>query len=171
MYPKLIRSMPTRKTQQGFLLPLAIFIVVVMGVFALVLSRNTIQAGTSSVQEAISIQTFYAAESGAQRGMQVLFLDKTQALTRQAVDGRCDAPATIYADTVPGLNNCSTVVTCNCQFRDETNCAPITPANYTATAAANRLTSFYRITSVATCGSGNLRAVRTIEAGSFLKQE
>lgn len=171
MYLKAIHAMPTRKTQQGFLLPLAIFIVVVMGVFALVLSRNTIQASTSSVQEAVSTQAFYAAESGAQRGMQTLFFDTTQALTRQAVDGRCVAPATIYADTVPGLNNCSTVVTCTCQFSDETSCAPITPANYTATAPANRLTSFYRITSEATCGSGSLRAVRTIEAGSFLKQE
>jgi MSHA biogenesis protein MshP len=171
MYPKLIRAMPTRKTQHGFLLPLAIFIVVVMGVFALVLSRNTIQAGTSSVQEAVSTQAFYAAESGAQRGMQVLFLDKTQALTRQAVDGRCAALNTTYTYTVAGLNNCSAVVTCNCQFRDETNCAPITSANYTTAATSTRLSSFYKIASVATCGSGTLRAVRTIEAGSFLKQE
>jgi MSHA biogenesis protein MshP len=168
---KLIHLNALPKKQQGFLLPLAIFIVVVMGIFALVLSRNTIQSSTSAVQEAISIQAFYAAESGAQRGMQTLFFDTAQALTRQAVDGRCAAPAIIYADTVPGLSNCSTVVTCTCQFRDETNCAPITSANYTAAATANRLTSFYRITSVATCGSGNLRAVRTIEAGSFLKQE
>ena len=164
-----MKSSPTKSS--GFLLPLAIFIVVVMGVFALVLSRNTIQASTSSVQEAISIQAFYAAESGAQRGMQTLFFDKNVALTRQAVDGRCNVSPTIYADTVPGLKNCSTVVTCKCQFRDETNCAPITSANYTAAAAANRLTSFYKITSVATCGAGNLKAVRTIETGSFLKQE
>jgi MSHA biogenesis protein MshP len=171
MYLKFIHAMPTPKQQQGFLLPLAIFIVVVMGVFALVLSRNTIQAGTSSVQEAVSTQAFYAAESGAQRGMQVLFLDTTQALTRQAVDGRCVALNTTYTFTVPGLNNCSAVVTCTCQFRDASSCSPITPVNYTTAATSNKLSSFYRISSIATCGSGNLRAVRTIEAGSFLKQE
>lgn len=159
------------KQQQGFLLPLAIFIVVVMGVFALVLSRNTIQAGTSSVQEAISTQTFYAAESGAQRGMQILFLDTAQALTRQAVDGRCAALNSTFTYTVPGLNNCSAVVTCTCQYQNATACAPTAAANYAANAPVNNLTSFYTIVSTATCGSGTLRAERIIEAGSFLKQE
>lgn len=161
--------MPRR--QQGFLLPLAIFIVVVMGVFALVLSRNTIQATTSSVQEAISTQTFYAAESGAQRGMQILFFDETLALTRQAVDARCVGLNATITYTVPGLNNCSAVVACNCRYQNAAACAPATATNYTATAAATNLTSFYTITSRATCGSGTLRAERTIEAGSFLKQE
>ncbi len=171
MFPKVNSLNKLPKQQQGFLLPLAIFIVVVMGVFALVLSRNTIQAGTSSVQEAISTQTFYAAESGAQRGMQVLFLDKTQALTRQAVDSRCVALNATYTYTVPGLNNCSAVVTCSCRYQNAAACAPATATNYTATATAANLTSFYTIASTATCGSGTLRAVRTIEAGSFLKQE
>jgi MSHA biogenesis protein MshP len=157
------------KNQQGFLLPLAIFIVVVMGLFALVLSRNTIQSNTSAVQEAISTQTFYAAESGAQRGMQVLFFPDASA--RQQVDSRCIALNTTYTYTVPGLNNCSAVVSCSCAFQDATNCSPIAAANYLSTAPTNRLTSFYTITSVATCGSGNLRAVRTIDVGSFLKQE
>lgn len=171
MFPKVIQLNKFPRQQQGFLLPLAIFIVVVMGVFALVLSRNTIQAGTSSVQEAISTQTFYAAESGAQRGMQVLFLDKTQALTRQAVDGRCVALSATYTYTVPGLNNCSAVVACSCRYQNAAACAPAAASNYSATAAVTNLTSFYTITSTATCGSGTLRSVRTIEAGSFLKQE
>ncbi len=171
MSPKLIHIKKSPKQQQGFLLPLAIFIVVVMGVFALVLSRNTIQASTSSVQEAISIQAFYAADSGAQRGMQVLFLDKVQALTRQAVDSRCAALNTTYAYTVPGLNNCSAAVTCTCQYQNASACSPATAANYMASAPVDNLTSFYKISSTASCGSGNLRAVRTIESGSFLKQE
>jgi MSHA biogenesis protein MshP len=172
MYLKLIHSMPTHKKQQGFLLPLAIFIVVVMGIFALVLSRNTIQAGTSSIQDAISTQAFYAAESGAQRGMQVLFFPTAPANnTRRQVDQRCVALNVTFTDTVPGLKNCSTIVTCTCRFLDESNCAFTTLTDYTAAAPSNRLSSFYRITSAATCGTGNIRAVRTIEAGSFLKQE
>lgn len=157
------------KKQQGFLLPLAIFIVVVMGIFALAVSRNTIQTGTSAVLEAISTQTFYAAESGAQRGMQVLFFP--DASSRQQVDTRCVALSTTYTFNVPGLNGCSAVVTCTCKFQDGTSCAPATATNYSSTATVDKLTSFYGISSTATCGSGNLRSVRTIEAGSFLKQE
>jgi MSHA biogenesis protein MshP len=158
-----------KKNQQGFLLPLAIFIVVVMGLFALVISRNTIQSSMSAVQEAISTQTFYAAESGAQRGMQILFFPDASA--RQQVDTRCTSLNTTLNYTVPGLKNCSVVVTCTCAFQDETSCSPISAANYTSTAATNRLTSFYKVTSTATCGVGNLRSVRTIDVGSFLKQE
>jgi len=156
--------------QQGFLLPLSVFIVVVMGLFALVLSRNTIQSNTSAVQEAISTQTFYAAESGAQRGMQNLFFP--DARIRQQVDARCVAMAsTNFAFTVPGLNNCTAVVSCTCRFSDDSNCAPITAANYSAAAIPARVNSFYRITSVATCGVANLRSVRTIEVSAFLRQE
>jgi hypothetical protein len=111
----------SKKKQQGFLLPLAVFIVVVMGLFALVLSRNTIQTNTSSVQEAVSVQAFYAAESGAQRGMQHLFyLAAPTTLVRQQVDQRCiniatntplviafKSPANPGLPDVPGLNNCS----------------------------------------------------------------
>jgi len=166
MFPKQL------KKEQGFLLPLAIFIIVVMGVFALAISRNTIQTGTSSVLEVITTQAFYAAESGAQRGMQVLFFPTAPANnTRQQVDTRCVGLNATYAFTVAGLKGCSAVVMCTCTFQDETSCSPITASNYLATAAANRLTSFYRIASVATCGAANLRSVRTIDAGSFLTQE
>lgn len=158
-------------------MPLAIFIIVVMGTFALVISRNTIQSSTSAVQEAISTQTFYAAESGAQLGMQKLFFP--DASSRQLVDSSCAGLLTTplvktYSKTgvdVPGLNSCTITVTCSCTFQDESSCSPITASNYTSTAATNRLTSFYKISSTATCGAGNLRSVRTIEAGSFLTQE
>lgn len=166
---------PLAKNQQGFLMPLAIFIVVVMGTFALVIARNTIQTGTSATQEAISTQAFYAAESGAQQGMQVLFYPTASGATiaRQQVDGRCVGMNTTYNLNVPGLKSCSVVVTCSCQYQDETTCAPTAVSNYTSTSPAInlKLTSFYKVSSAATCGSGNLRAVRTIEAGSFLKQE
>jgi MSHA biogenesis protein MshP len=178
---KLINLYGSPKQQQGFLLPLAIFIVVVMGIFALVLSRNTIQSNISATQEAISMQAFYAAESGAQLGMQGLFFPTTPANNnRQQVDGRCNTLATTpttwsfaldSANDVPGLNGCTVVVACACKYQDAIGCAAGTPANYTATAPVNNLTSFYTITSTATCGTGTLKAERTIEAGSFLKQE
>ncbi len=166
-----------KQKQQGFLLPLAIFIVVVMGLFALVLSRNTIQAGTSAVQEVISTQAFYAAETGAQLGMQNLFFpDPSQ---RQQVDLRCanlvSAPivrayALGTANDIPGLNGCTVTATCACLYQNNNACAPATAANYAGT-GSTPLSSFYRITSNATCGTGNLRATRTVEVGSFLEQE
>jgi MSHA biogenesis protein MshP len=158
-----------RLKQQGFLLPLSVFIVVVMGLFALVLARNTIQTSSSAVLEGVSLQAFYAAQSGAERAMQVLFFPDASA--RQQVDTRCLALTSTYTYTVPGLKNCSAAVTCSCRFQDATDCAPITAANYSASAATSRVTSFYTISSTATCGSGNLRSVRTIEVGSFMAQE
>jgi MSHA biogenesis protein MshP len=172
MFPESLTSSNYKSNvrQQGFLLPLSVFIVVVMGLFALVLSRNTIQSNTSAVQEAISTQAFYAAESGAQRGMQNLFFP--DARIRQQVDTRCvDMVSNNVVFTVPGLNSCTAVVSCTCRFSDDSNCAPITAANYSAEAIPERVNSFYRITSEATCGSKNLRSVRTIEVGAFLSQE
>ncbi len=158
------------KKQQGFLLPMAIFIVVVMGVFALVLSRNTIQSNTSAVQEIISTQTFYAAESGAQRAMQSLFFP--DASSRQQTDARCaGAVNTTYTFAVDGLNNCTAVVSCVCAYQDASTCNSATAANYSATSTAETLTSFYTLASAATCGSGNLRAQRTVSVGAFLHQE
>ncbi len=165
----LLKNGSLLKKQDGFLIPLALFILIVMSLFALVLSRNTIQTSTSATLEMISTQAFYAAESGGQRGMQNLFFP--DASSRQVVDTRCAALNGNYAFTVTGLNNCSAVVTCTCLYPDNTACAPATAANYSTTAAANKLISFYRVSSVGTCGSGTLRSVRTIEAGSFLEQE
>lgn len=153
-------------------MPLAIFIVVVMGLFALVISRNSIQSATSVTLEFVSTQAFYAAESGAQRGMQTLFFPTAPANnTRQQVDGRCVGLNTTHTFTVPGLNKCSAEVTCSCKFQDDSSCSPITAANYTVAALPAKATSYYTVTSVARCGSGNLRAVRTIDAGAFLMQE
>lgn len=164
-----VNSMHFYNMQKGFLVPLALFIVVVMGLFALVLARNTIQTSHSAVLESISVQAFYAAESGSQRGMQVLFYP--DASSRQQVDARCAALNTTYSFSVTGLKNCSAVVSCTCLYQDNTACNATTVANYSTSAAVNKLKSFYELVSVATCGNGNLSAVRTIEAGSFLEQE
>lgn len=157
------------RKQDGFLIPLALFILIVMSLFALVLSRNTIQTSTSATLEMISVQAFYAAESGGQRGMQVLFFP--DASQRQQVDGRCVALNNTYTYTATGLGNCSAAVRCNCLYSDNSACAPATATNYSTSAMPDKLKSFYKISSIGACGSGNLRAVRTIEVGSFLDQE
>jgi len=172
-----------KQKQKGFLLPLAVFIVVVMGLFALVLSRNTIQTNTSVTQEAVSTQAFYAADSGAQFGMQKLFFPDASA--RQQVDRRCvisdPNDSTSFpinrtynlntANDTPGLNGCNFVVTCTCLYQNNTPCDPTVISNYSTTSSSAPSVSFYRISSVATCGAATLRSVRTIEVGSFMRQE
>jgi len=140
---------PFLKQQRGFLMPMAVFILVVMGFMALNLSRTTGQAGIATVQEAISLQALYAAESGAQSAMAQLFYDTSSALTRSEVDGRCGTFAQIDFSAT-GLSDCSVNATCA-----------------RSTDAADT-TSYYQIVSSATCGSGAVAASRVIEVSSFI---
>jgi len=157
------------KQQRGFLIPLALFILVVMGVMALTIARTSSQSNTAVVQEFINIQSFFAAESGAQRGMQALFLG---ASLRKQVDAVC-VNMNVNPDysAINGLSACSVTVSCECFYQSGEACAPAAAENYSATAAADRLKSFYTVTSVGTCGELPYRAERTIQAGAFLEQE
>jgi MSHA biogenesis protein MshP len=129
-----------------------------------------VQTSSAATQEVISIQTFYAAESGAQRGMQALFFP--DASSRQQADARCaGAVNTTHSFVVDGLKNCVAVVTCSCAYADGSSCSSSTAANYSTSAATVKLTSFYTIASAATCGSGSFRAERTVDVGAFLAQE
>jgi MSHA biogenesis protein MshP len=55
MFPNIISNKTLHK-QRGFLLPLALFILVVMGVLALTISRTSIQTQTSGIQEMMNVQ-------------------------------------------------------------------------------------------------------------------
>jgi MSHA biogenesis protein MshP len=148
MYPNAYRHSYCRD-QRGFLLPLALFILVVMGALALTISRTSVQTQTSSIQELLTAQTLYAAESGAQRGMQRLFLNA--AILRADVDGRCASWSQTYTFTAEGLKACSAQV--SCAFVND----------------ASNLRSFYTVTSVGRCGPGEYRAERTVQVGSFME--
>lgn len=145
--------------QRGFLMPVAIFIVVAMGLFALMIWRTSVQTNVSAVQELISAQAFYAAESGAQAGMSDLFYP--DARTKSAVDGQCAGMGTLALDFsgVQGLNLCGTTVECECVNEDGTACS------------ASDDYSFYTLTSTGQCGSGNISAERTLEVSAFMERE
>lgn len=168
MFPKPLHAKYIHR-QQGFLLPLALFILVVMGALALTISRTATQTQNSSIQEFTNIQAFYAAESGAQRGMQALFLANA---TRQATDASCAAMAINHNFAgVNGLQICNVVVNCTCVYQDGTACAPATAANYLPTAAVGVTKSFYTINSEGRCGHDQFRADRQIQVGSYREQE
>lgn len=155
--------------QKGYLIPLAIFILVTMAVLALSISRMASQSSMAGTQELTSVQAFYAAQSGAERGLQTLYFP--DASTRNGVDTRCVALNQTLTFTATGLNGCRAVVTCSCVYQDTTACAPSVVANYSNSAAATKLISVYKITSEGTCGSGIYSATRTLEVGSQMKQE
>lgn len=156
--------------QRGFLLPLALFILVVMGVLALTISRTSIQTQTSSFQEFTNIQAFYAAESGAQRGMQGLFLATA---TRQATDLACANMAINHNFAgVSGLQMCTVTVVCTCLYQNGSTCANGVVANYLPTSPAGVTRSFYTVRSEGNCGpNGHYRAVRVVEVGAFREQQ
>lgn len=166
-------SFKYHRHQRGFLLPLALFILVVMGVLALTISRTATQTNTATIQELTNIQSFYAAESGAQRGMQALFLSTT---SRQDTDSACAGMAgnaVVNSDFagVNGLRMCSVAVSCSCRYQDGSACAHGSAANYLPTSPVGVTKSFYTIRSVGTCGpADHFRAQRIIEVGAYREQ-
>jgi len=156
------------RNQRGFLLPLALFILIVMGILAVTISRTSLQTQTSSTQEVFNIQAFYAAESGAQRGMQKLFLANA---SRQITDNTCSSLAINHSfPGVNGLRACTAVVICQCVYRNGAACAPSNNANYLPTSDLGVIMSSYTLTSTGSCGTDQYRAVRTILVGAFLEQ-
>lgn len=167
MYPDKYRLCAYQK-QRGFLMPLALFILVVIGVLALTISRTSIQTQTSSIQEFTNVQAFYAAESGAQRGMQELFLSIT---TRQDTDQACaDMVINHNFAGVNGLKICTATVICTCVYQNNNACAPGVGANYELTSAAGVTKSFYTLRSNGACGQDQYRAERIIEVGAYREQ-
>ena len=167
MYPKSTKINFINR-QQGFLIPLAIFIVVVMGFMALALTRSSTLSHQGFTQELLSTQAFYAAETSTQRAMQTLFFP--DASSRQAADGRCAALATTYDfSAIDGLQLCQSQVSCACVYQNNQACNAATSANYSATASTH--TSIYTITSNASCDAGSINASRQIQASAYLEQE
>lgn len=144
---------PRMRTQGGFLLPVAIFLLVALGGLALAIARFTAQSGLSATQAMIDTQAFYAAESGAQYGMHRLFFKSAGGeLSRAEADNRCAAMAGANLTfSGAGLNQCSSTVSC------------------ARTVDSGGQVSFYLLSSVAQCGSGEVRSVRTIEVSASMK--
>lgn len=146
------------RRQAGFLMPVAIFIVVVMGLFALMIWRTSVQTNRAAVQELLSTQAFYAAESGAQTGMNELFYPN--ASSKVVVDNQCANMGSMSLDFsgIDGLNLCTATVTCECSDESGAACAP--NADY----------SFYTLSSVGECGSGDFRAQRSLRVSSYMER-
>lgn len=150
-------SVVARQRQRGFLIPLSLFIVVAMGLLALALTRTSTQTAVASAQELMSVQALYAAESGAQAGMQALFYDENFIdRTFDSVNSACQTMAQTFSfDGVLGLTSCRAVLSCGCE-----TCADV-----------NAVTGFYTLESRGECGSGITAAARTVRVGASLDKQ
>lgn len=134
-------------------MPMAVFILVGLAGLALTVSRFSGQSSIAAVQEVISVQAFYAAESGAQFALNRMFYDTAAVVTRGQADSNCTT--SINGQTLnfsaTGLNNCSADLMC------------------TVDTTSDSTTSFYTVTSVGACGSGDVTANRTVVVSSFIQ--
>ncbi|MFT5082919.1 MAG: MSHA biogenesis protein MshP [Lentisphaeria bacterium] len=137
------------KKNKGFLIPLAAFIVFGIGLLAVAINKIASQSSHASVLEGISLQAFYAAETGAQYGMNRLMFDVTDRLVS---DANCAALAggITLNYTAAGLQACSATISCSMN----------TVAGFPF--------SFYAVRSEASCGSGEIAAQREIEVSARL---
>lgn len=133
-------------------MPVAAFIVVAMGLLAAAMAVVNSQTTIAGAQEQVSVQTFYAAESGAQLAMNRVFYDASTALTRTIASANCaSVDGTTITFSVPGMLACRTTVSCGVSID------------------GGNTISFYAIASTATCGGPPVYAERTVEVSAFLQ--
>lgn len=133
-------------------MPAAAFIIVVMGLLAAAMGRIGSQTSVATVQEQVSIQAFYAAESGAQFAMTRLFFDATGAVTRTTAGTQCASlTGSSLSLNTTGMQNCQ--VDLSCQESAD-------PAN---------TVSFFHIDAAANCGSSPLNASRHVRVSAQLR--
>lgn len=138
------------KAQQGFLMPLALMLVVGISVLAIAVSRLSGQSTTSITLEEMSARAFYAAESGGQLAVGYLYLNASD---RAQTDQHCnDLNGFPVINLFPsGLTGCRTRFSCS---------ASANPAN---------TASFYTISSQGVCGSGDFTAERNIQVTTVMR--
>lgn len=125
-------------------MPVAVFIIVVMALLAAAMGRIGSQSSMSIVQEQVSLQAFYAAESGAQLVMtRLTYPNADPALAASACSSLNGSVLTL---TAPGMQNC----------RVSHQCVEPEPG-------------FFTITSTGECGQGSLSATRSIEVATVVE--
>ena len=122
-------------------MPIAIFILVIMTLLGTAMIQLITTSHMSIANETLSTRAFYAAESGAQYGMNRLF-----PLTGPPAPG-CFIGTITLNFTVNGLNDCSAAVSCSDEGSFNGN-------------------DHYTIISTGQCGTGNDVAIRQLQVGA-----
>jgi MSHA biogenesis protein MshP len=139
-------NISNRLTQAGFSLPLALFLVVGLGFLALGITRSTTANKVGGIYEVLSVQAFFAAESGAGYGLHQVLFDVSSMST---ADARC---VSLNGQTLnfnaTGLSACSATLSC------------------TLSDSVNPQVHIYDITSLGRCGEGDLTTERSIRTAT-----
>ena len=140
MYPSShsgIALVVSRSKQQGLGLPLAIFIITVMAFIAVAINELSEDNARITGVNVLSMRAFYAAESGANVGLHLLFPPTGTPAT-------CNAGlVSNHSFTGAGLAQCNVSVSC--------------------TSVVSGSNTLVELTSTGTCGSGDEQATRVVQ--------
>ena len=141
--------MAKRQKQQGSALIVAVFIMVVMALLVLSLSKLLTSSSENVSYEVLGTRAFFAAQSGMEQGLTQLFPLSAASTYCAPAGTQGTAPETTvsFPVTANGLQGCSYTLSCS---------------SGRATAAATE-TIYYQLTSTGLCGSGQLQTSRTIQ--------
>ncbi|MCV6624765.1 MAG: hypothetical protein OIF38_01630 [Cellvibrionaceae bacterium] len=149
MFPKL--KNPARD-QAGFVLPVALFLLIAAAALALGLSRSSATVPLIAMQELYSQRAYYAADSGANYALSYLLLRAEP--NRSDSDGYCTELNTAQISySTAGLEGCSASLSCQQRAGSPNNA------------------SYYIITSKGMCGQAPYDASRTIAVSAYLPGE
>ncbi|MGH1440450.1 MAG: hypothetical protein ACRBBR_10090 [Cellvibrionaceae bacterium] len=146
------------KKHFGFLLPLALFLILAASGIALILLQQVTKPSVNLTISSLATNSAYAAETAAGLASNQLFLPITD---RRQMDNRCENINIPSVLNVDGLDQCRLVVTCECRYENNSACDTSELGNYDSSLGIEN--SFYRIQSEASCGSGFAQGYRRIE--------
>jgi MSHA biogenesis protein MshP len=144
--------------QQGFLLPVAIFLLVIASGFVLLMNKSLTQTSNTFLLNIFSQQSVYASETGAQLAINQLLLPATN---RQQTDQRCLDLSINQVFSAEDINQCRIVVSCRCRYNNAMACDTSESGHYSGSTGVDN--SYYYLESTATCGSGVSRSIYTTE--------
>ncbi len=133
--------------QQGFSLPVVVFILVIMALLAAGITQLSSRSNLAAAQEELSNRAFFAAESGASWAMSSLFFNAGGAADKAFSDAACTAVSgSVLNFARAGLATCSATLSCSNQ--------------------ALGTAGFYRLQSQGSCSTGQTKTFRTVEVGA-----
>lgn len=133
--------------QQGFMLPLTLFILLAIAGMAIAIQRLMFQNNHATFFDGVSAQALYAAETGAQFAMHHVLFNVSDA---SVANTRCMN----VSSTPPSLTSAQGLQTCS--------------ATLSCTSATLGTQTLFYIQSVGRCGEGEYTAERTIAVTAAL---
>lgn len=134
--------LPQQIKQRGSALVVALFIIIVMGLLVASMSKLVVSSSESISFEVLGTRAFFAAQSGMERSLSLLYALDASVLTS------CPATPDINfgAAGTDGLEQCNVSMSCSASN----------------SSLESGITHFYLV-STATCGTGAFTSSRTIE--------